>query len=130
MNKNIKEDLKKKKKQGYTLVEMVLVITILGILTSLGFVKFGEVQRNAKLKADYVAASSIATATNLAVQDGVIKVNSNGKTTISTEDLKTNKYLSTMPKPQSSDEVFTVEIENDNVLVKAGDNILYPKEDK
>ena len=40
--------LKMKKRKGFTLVEMVLVITILGILSSIAFMKFGGVQKEQK----------------------------------------------------------------------------------
>lgn len=129
MNKSIKENLKKKKRPGYTLVEMVLVITILGILTSLGFMKFGQVQRNAKEKADYVAASSIATAANLAIQDGVeIDGMKKEPLEITLKDLVDKNYLTKEPSPQSEKSEFTIKIENDTVVVKAGNKVFYPKD--
>ena len=65
-------NLKMKKRKGFTLVEMVLVITILGILSSIAFMKFGGVQKRAEENADYVAASNLATAINLAKSENVI----------------------------------------------------------
>lgn len=129
MNKGIKENLKKKKRPGYTLVEMVLVITILGILTSLGFMKFGQVQRNAKEKADYVAASSIATAANLAIQDGaVIDGVKKEPLEITLKDLVDKNYLTKEPSPQSEKDKFTIYIKDDTVVVKVGEKVFYPKD--
>lgn len=129
MNKGIKENLKKKKRPGYTLVEMVLVITILGILTSLGFMKFGQVQRNAKEKADYVAASSIATAANLAIQDGaVIDGVKKEPLEITLKDLVDKNYLTKEPSPQSEKDKFTIHIKDDTVVVKVGEKVFYPKD--
>lgn len=129
MNKCIKENLKKKKRPGYTLVEMVLVITILGILTSLGFMKFGQVQRNAKEKADYVAASSIATAANLAIQDGaVIDGVKKEPLEITLKDLVDKNYLTKEPSPQSENDKFTIHIKDDTVVVKVGKRVFYPKD--
>lgn len=131
MNKGIKENLKKKKRPGYTLVEMVLVITILGILTSLGFMKFGQVQRNAKEKADYVAASSIATAANLAIQDGaVIDGVKKEPLEITLKDLVDKNYLTKEPSPQSENDKFTIHIKADTVVVKVGEKVFYPKDYK
>ena len=129
MNKGIKENLKKKKRPGYTLVEMVLVITILGILTSLGFMKFGQVQKNAKEKADYVAASSIATAANLAIQDSaVIDGVKKEPLEITLKDLVDKNYLTKEPSPQSEKDKFTIHIKDDTVVVKVGEKVFYPKD--
>ena len=38
----------KKKRRGFTLIEMVIVITIIGILSSIAVTKYSKVQENAK----------------------------------------------------------------------------------
>lgn len=117
----------KKRKPGFTLVEMVIVVTILGILSSLGFMKFGQVQENAKLNSDYVAASSLATATNLALNDNKVKVGDK----VTPQILKDHEYISTVPKSQSEDTDFEITIEKDSqVTVKVGDVTFYPKVEK
>jgi type IV pilus assembly protein PilA len=114
----------KKRKPGFTLVEMVIVVTILGILSSLGFMKFGQVQENAKLNSDYVAASSLATATNLALNDNKVKVGDK----VTPQVLQGHGYISTVPKSQSKDTDFEISIEKDSqVTVKVGDVVFYPK---
>ena len=65
-------ELKKKRREGFTLVEMVVVVTILGVLSGLGFTKFEGVQAKAKENADYIAASNLATAANLYLNDNSI----------------------------------------------------------
>ena len=52
----------KKKREGFTLVEMVIVVTVLGILSGIGFMKFGNVQETSRKNADYIAAANLATA--------------------------------------------------------------------
>ena len=63
------KNLQKKKRAGFTLVEMVLVVTILGTLSGIGFMKFGNVQETSRKNADYVAAANLATATSLYITE-------------------------------------------------------------
>lgn len=60
----------KKKKKGFTLIELIVVIAIIGILAVIAVPKFGNVQQNSKIKADISTAKNIAdTATMLLTQD-------------------------------------------------------------
>ncbi|HSQ88774.1 type II secretion system protein [Romboutsia sp.] len=116
----------KKRRAGFTLVEMVIVVTILGVLSSLGFMKFGQVQENARLNSDYVAASSLATATNLALNDKSVTKDSNGEVKIS--DLVETKYLRIEPVPQSEEGVFEIVVDSDSsITIKVGEIQFYPK---
>lgn len=120
-------ELKKKRREGFTLVEMVVVVTILGVLSGLGFTKFEGVQAKAKENADYIAASNLATAANLYLND-----NSTSESTLDADNLL-GEYIVSVPKPQSVSEVseFTIYISDGSVTyVMAGETQFYPKEDK
>ena len=59
-----------KKRKGFTLIEMVIVITIIGILSSIAVTKYSKIQENAKKNADYATAANLATAAMIAISDG------------------------------------------------------------
>ncbi|WP_242825933.1 type II secretion system protein [Metaclostridioides mangenotii] len=116
--------IKDRKKKGFTLVEMVIVITILGILTSIALVKYGKVQDNAKLNADYTNAANIATATSIAISDDKSIAEN-----ISVETLKEKGYLNTVPVPQSKVGSFTIKVldNGDDIAVFVDTEQFYPK---
>ena len=120
------KNLQKKKRAGFTLVEMVLVVTILGTLSGIGFMKFGNVQETSRKNADYVAAANLATATNLYITEYPSEVNSDGS--INIRDLISKKYISYEPKPQSKDGNFSIKLsDNGEIQVFSNEEKIYPK---
>lgn len=115
--------ISKNNRRGFTLVEMVMVVAILGILSSLAIGKYAKAQQTAKLNADYVAATSIATAANIAMNDN----SSSSSKTITISDLVSWGYLTNEPKPQSETGSFTLVANSENVTVSVGDKQFYPK---
>ena len=114
--------IKKKKRKGFTLIEMVIVITLLGIISSIAVGKYSKVQENAKLNADYATAANLATAASLAINDGV--------TVTDVNSLASAEYIQFVPKPKSKKgESFYLEINGDSVIVKVGNNQFYPRLD-
>ncbi|HSQ33779.1 MAG TPA: type II secretion system protein [Peptostreptococcaceae bacterium] len=109
----------RKVKRGFTLIELVMVVGILGILSSVALVKFTDVQANAKVNADYVAASNIANAAKLAKEAGVAVTN--------LESLKTAGYLEGIVEPQSVEGTFIIAPVDGSFKVMVGTTQFYPK---
>lgn len=111
----------KKKRRGFTLIEMVIVITIIGIISSIAVTKYSTVQENAKKNADYATAANLATAAMIALSDG--------KASVQPSNLKINGYIQFVPKCKSiKDGVFTIipSTTGDEVTVKVGTETFYP----
>ncbi|GAA0865834.1 type II secretion system protein [Paraclostridium tenue] len=116
---------KMKKRRGFTLIELVMVVAILGTLSSIALVKFTDVGKDSKVNSDYVTANNIATAAKLALNSNVDENN------IDLSYLVNEKYLESIPKPQSVDgKEFEVNVSNGNVTVKIDNKFFYPREMK
>ncbi len=56
---------KKRNQKGFTLIELVVVIAILGTLMAIAIPRLGGFQENAKIKADEASAATIARAVEM-----------------------------------------------------------------
>ena len=102
-----------KKRRGFTLIELVIVVAILGVLSSIALVKFGDVEKNSKINADYVTANNIATAAKLAINSDP------SISEVSIDYSFENYYLECKPKVQcQKDKNFEVYTENEDIKVK------------
>ena len=111
-----------KKRKGFTLIEMVIVITIIGILSSIAVTKYSSIQENAKKNADYATAANLATAAMIAISDG--------ETDVTTNNLQTKGYIQTIPKSKSNngkDFIITKSEKGDEVTVTIDKETFYPK---
>ncbi|QJA10035.1 type II secretion system protein [Romboutsia sp. CE17] len=107
-------NLKGRRRKGFTLVEMVMVVVILGILSSTALMKYDEIQKNAKLNADYASASTIATATTMALNDGKITSSTDDKMTA----LVNGGYLQSKVKCNTTNSDFVITIDNNNNVIE------------
>ena len=125
------KSLQKKKRAGFTLVEMVIVVTILGILSGIGFMKFGNVQETSRKNADYVATANLATATSLYISEYPKEVeisDEDNEKDIDVKTLKSKKYINYEPKPQSEGDKFVIKLLKDGeIQVLSNNKIFYPK---
>ncbi|WP_039226730.1 type II secretion system protein [Clostridium novyi] len=64
---------KQKKKKGFTLIELIIVIAILGILALIAIPKFSATQRESKIKADIATGKTVADITAKYLANGEIK---------------------------------------------------------
>lgn len=102
-----------KKQEGFTLVELTIVVVILGILAGIGVQQYGNVQQRAKKAADEANRKVLTNATHMWLilgpgpdedefEDGVYKVK--------VEDL-VSQYLDKWPDyPLNEKETYTVTV--------------------
>ena len=125
------KSLQKKKRAGFTLVEMVIVVTILGILSGIGFMKFGNVQETSRKNADYVAAANLATEANLYISEYPKDVefsDEDNEKIIDVSTLKLKKYINYEPESQSERKKFVIKLSKDGEIeVSSNDKTFYPK---
>ncbi len=107
----------KKKKKGFTLIELIIVIAIIAILAAVAIPKFGEVRKNAAFKSDVANAKTIANAVTTLIAEGELTTAS-PITINETEDNEVTDYMQNPPSPKSSDyENYIVTITSGQVSV-------------
>ena len=126
-------NLKNKKKKGFTLIELIIVIAIIAILAAVAIPKFSSISKDAKIKSDIANAKTISNAVSALIADGKINIPSDE---IDIEVIDANKdeageiakYLQNIPTPESTDDAnFTVTIDGDgNITVTAGGQEFFP----
>lgn len=122
-----KNELSKKKKKGFTLIELIIVIAIIAVLAAIALPKFGQIRENGNVKADIATAKNIQTAVSTAIANGEIDLNAG---TLEDEKLESVLDSGTVPTAQAKGEKghgFSASVGSDGtVTVNAGDTEIYP----
>lgn len=87
MKKNMSQ-VSDKKKKGFTLVELIIVIAIIAVLAAIAIPKFGQIKKDSNVRADQANAKIIATAVATAISNGDITA-----TDSDIEDSQFSKYI-------------------------------------
>ncbi|MDU2266297.1 prepilin-type N-terminal cleavage/methylation domain-containing protein [Clostridium celatum] len=130
------KNLRNKKKKGFTLIELIIVIAIIAILSAIAIPQFGKIRHNANVKTDIANAKTIYTAVSTLIAEDKISADA-GVITIGAENpgeaaTLVEEYLGNVPKPkavQSSNFVATVEEEKGvtKIVISVNDEDMYPE---
>lgn len=124
---NKKNELVKKKKKGFTLVELIIVIAIIAILAAIAIPKFGQITRNANVSADIATAKNIHGVTAQLIAEGdIIPGTTTGIDALVAAKLDTGSG-SALPTAKTNNSVFTIAVAaNGDVTVSANSKEVYP----
>ena len=123
-------ELSKKKKKGFTLIELIIVIAIIAILAAIALPKFGQIRENGNVKADIATAKNIQTAVSTAIANGQITLDANGSasTTSNLVDLA-SVMDGSVPKGKAqghTGDSFTATVITNNITVLVGSTQIFP----
>ena len=118
------------KHSGFTLIEILIVVTILLSLSILGTIKYLSVVEENNISLDIINARTIAEGIKLAGLSGAIDLNKDVKDASISND-KLSKFIDSTVKPKSKhygggDSDFTYSIAKQNITIMANGLEVYP----
>lgn len=124
-----------KKKKGFTLIELIIVLAVMAIIALIAIPNFAAVRENSKTKADKQSIETIKRTTLMLVSDETVTASETVTVTVSFKDDKTfdkievtpenkltgsdklSEALKEVKKPQAKDKsTFTITINNNGVV--------------
>jgi type IV pilus assembly protein PilA len=128
-----KNELAQKKKKGFTLIELIIVIAIIAILAAIALPKFGQIRESGNVKADIATAKNIQTAVSTALSNGDLAYPTTTAKTLTTAELESVLASGTVPTAKASqvkNTAFTAIIGTDGIVtVEVGSTKIFPTAD-
>ncbi len=113
--------LLRRKKKGFTLIELIIVIAIIAILATIALPRFGQIRENANVKADIANAKNIQTAIMTGIANGDITPNPDNTITINNTVL--DGPIPAIRAAGHTGGTFTAKVDGDNVVHVDADSI-------
>lgn len=104
---------KMKNKKGFTLVELIIVLAVLGIIAAIAVPRFTRVQDQARYDADIATGRTLAKATEMYIATQPSNVDK-----VTQSDLVDADLLDCVSTPQAIKGSFEIEVNSNKITVK------------